>query len=82
MNEKQIDVLAVLDTACKLHKEGAYADAWEVDLERIYEVRAAVAELILAARAASNAIGLRLGPEMLREAGEALDAALARVRSS
>lgn len=44
-----VDVLAVLDTACKLHKEGAYADAWEVELERISEARAAVAELLPAA---------------------------------
>lgn len=73
MNEKQIDVLAVLDTACKLHKEGAYADSWEVDLERIYEVRAAVAELIEAARAAT-AMVMHDGTSS-HEACERLDAA-------
>ena len=51
MSNDKIDVLAVLDVACKLHKEGAYADAWEVDLARIYDVRAAVAELMEAAKA-------------------------------
>jgi hypothetical protein len=41
-----VDVLAVMDKACELHANGAYADAWEVGLDGIAEVRAAVAELI------------------------------------
>lgn len=44
-----VDVLAVMDKACELHANGAYADAWEVGLDGIAEVRAAVAELIEAA---------------------------------
>lgn len=90
MSNDKIDVLAVLDVACKLHKEGAYADAWEVDLARIYDVRAAVAELIAADEEYDAAKrGLFQPSEYSREKADRLcaantrrDAALARVRSS
>jgi hypothetical protein len=39
------EVLRVLDVACELHATGAYGDSWEVGLERIADVRAAVAAL-------------------------------------
>ena len=75
--EKTIDVLAVLDVACKLHKEGAYADAWEVDLARIYDVRAAVAELMEAATHAHD-----FAANMARNNGDELDRRFYRLRAA
>ena len=73
MSEK-IDVLAVMDSVIQRSGHVVACD--------VVEARAAVADLIHAARRASNAIGLRLSAEMLREAGEALDAALHRVAAN
>lgn len=73
-----VDVLAVMDAACKLHAEGAYADAWEVELTRIAEVRAAVAELIEAA-AAEHARAARPLCGAGADSYDRLAAALARV---
>ena len=77
MSNDKIDVLAVLDVACKLHKEGAYADAWEVDLARIYDVRAAVAELMEAATDAHD-----FAANMARNNGEELDRRFYRLRAA
>lgn len=86
MSDDKIDVLAVLDVACKLHKEGAYADAWEVDLARIYDVRAAVAELIEAGQYVADYVlsysAQTYSPTARKEAHARLYDALARVRSS
>ena len=79
-----VDVLAVMDAACKLHAEGAYADAWEVELTRIAEVRAAVAELIEALRVTSTELERQINDPQAKpsegfHAANVARAAIARV---